>query len=369
MRLVTKVLATEPKLMADEEAFRSAYLGREYPRPAPVPAALRWPRGCRARPSRAGTSSRSPHATPGHRGRSSTSTGRVCRRAAAGALGDHPAAGPAYWATVTVPLYPLAPEHDHRVGNDHVAAFYRDLVGRVDPRGWSLMGDSAGGGMSLVQAMRARDAGLPLPARVVLFAPWVNVLPVNPEIAAIEPRDPVLAVVPGGSLAGRWWAGADDPRDPDISPLFGDLAGLPPIDIFQGTADILWPDSLLIAERIGEVGGVVNLYEYDDAIHVFVAATFTPEARAAYAQIAAALDSPQVSIGRGTQVVTNPSVMFSRALATRLVEQEHPWINHMGARARVELASRRARLPLALTPTPVDNLQRHTFRTVLKVCL
>ena len=41
MRLVTRVLATEPKLMADEEAFRSAYLGREYPRPAPVPAALK----------------------------------------------------------------------------------------------------------------------------------------------------------------------------------------------------------------------------------------------------------------------------------------------------------------------------------------
>jgi len=43
--------------------------------------------------------------------------------------------------------------------------------------------------------------------------------------------------------------------------------------------------------------------------------------------------------------VTNPSVMFSRALATRLVERSTPWINHMGARARVELASRRARLP------------------------
>lgn len=343
MRLVTKVLATEPKLMADEEAFRSAYVGREYPRPAPVPAALK----VAATVTRSTFQGRDVFTvTP----RAAGSPWQVLYLHGGGYVDE---LLPVHWeiilqlvrhlgATVTVPLYPLAPEHDHRVGNDHVAAFYRDLVERVDPARLVLMGDSAGGGMALVQAMRARDAGLPLPARVVLFAPWVNVVPVNPQIAAIEPRDPVLAV-PGGSLAGLWWAGADDPRDPDISPLFGDLAGLPPIDIFQGTADILWPDSLLVAERIREFGGVVNLYEYDDAIHVFVAATFTPEARAAYAQIAAALDSPQVSIGRGTQVVTNPSVMFSRALALRLVERSTPWINHIGARARVELASRHTR--------------------------
>ncbi|QQR99624.1 MAG: alpha/beta hydrolase fold domain-containing protein [Austwickia sp.] len=348
MRLVTRILATEPKLMADAEAFAAAHLGRDYPEPVPPPAALRRVAEVSteeiagrtvftARPRRGGTPW---HLLYLHGG------GYVSEL-----FGVH-------WdivlqllrhtgATVSIPIYPLAPEHDHREGNAYVEAVYRELIRRYPPERTVLVGDSAGGGMALVQAMRYRDRGLPLPARLVLFAPATSVVPTNPEVDEIEPRDVILAR-PGGALAGVWWAGPDEPSHPDVSPLYGDPRGLPPVDMYVGTADILWPDARIMARHIAEAGGEVRLVEYPDAIHVFVGATFTPEAQDVYRRLAVTLGvaplAPRLTRDPGVAMLGAPAVIFPHQVALRLHARGTPWIRHIGARAHLRFTVRGTRL-------------------------
>ena len=189
-------------------------------------------------------------------------------------------------ATVTVPLYPLAPEHSHRDAFALLEAVYRERAASGAPL--VVCGDSAGGNLALVQALRAKELGLPAPAHVILFSPWLDLAMTNPEIAAIQPRDPMLFA---GELAecGRWWAAGEDLAHPLLSPVHAELAGLPPVHIFQGADDVLAPDARLLRDRIAAAGGRVEYHETAGAFHDFMGATFTPEARAVFEQIAATL--------------------------------------------------------------------------------
>ncbi len=335
MRVVTRILATEPKLMADADTFTTAYTGRTYPKPAPVPAALRL------------LAEVTSEDVDGHPvftvvPKGGGSRWRVLYLHGGGFVEDIMSV---HWdiimqllrftgATIVVPSYPLAPENSHREGHAFVRRVYQQLLDSAAPEDIVFMGDSAGGTMAIVQAMQCRDDGIPLPARLVLFSPCVNVTATNPEVDAIEPLDVILAR-PGGQVAGRWWAGSDEPTIPQVSPLFGDPSGLPPIDIYQGTADILAPDNRLMAQRIAAAGGTVRLRDYPGAIHVFVAAVFTPEAQEVYADIAATLGVSEAQIRGAAQLLATPSLMFTRQVTTRLRYQATPWIQHVGTRARL----------------------------------
>jgi monoterpene epsilon-lactone hydrolase len=191
-------------------------------------------------------------------------------------------------ASATVPLYPLAPEHTYRTTYTLLEQVYREVTASTPAGRVVLCGDSAGGGLALGQALHYRDIGLPLPGRLVLFSPWLDITMSNPGAAAVEKDDAMLAL-PGLVEAGRWWAGRDDPRSPLLSPLFGDLSGLPPIDVFQGTHDLFIADARVLQERVTAAGGEIHLYEYPGAFHLFVGATFTPEGRDAFEKVAQAV--------------------------------------------------------------------------------
>ena len=191
-------------------------------------------------------------------------------------------------ASVTVPIYPLAPEHTYRAAYPELETVYRNVLRDHADEAIVLCGDSAGGGLALAQAQRYRDLGLRPPDRVILFSPWLDITMSNPDAVAIEHHDALLGI-PALVQCGRWWAGGDDPRSPLLSPIFGDLSGLPPIDVYHGTADLLIADARKLNERVSAAGGTMYLYEYPGACHVFVGMPFTPEAKAAYDRVAAGL--------------------------------------------------------------------------------
>lgn len=198
-------------------------------------------------------------------------------------------------ATVTVPLYPLAPENDYHKAFSLLEKIYRAVIAEVPPNRVILSGDSAGGGLAMGSALQYRDQGLPMPGRILLFSPWLDLSMSNPDAAAVEGRDVMLAL-PGLIQAGEWWAGGEDPKSPQLSPLFADLKGLPPIDLFQGTHDVFIADAREFENRVHAAGGEIHLYEYQGAFHVFVAVTFTPEARDAYRRIAGILQTAAAAI-------------------------------------------------------------------------
>jgi acetyl esterase/lipase len=69
-------------------------------------------------------------------------------------------------------------------------------------------------------------------------------------------------------MAGAY-RGAHDLREPLLSPLFGDLAGLPPMLVQVGTAEVLLDDSTRFAERAKAAGVEVTLEVWDEMIHVW----------------------------------------------------------------------------------------------------
>ena len=159
---------------------------------------------------------------------------------------------------VVAPAYHLAPWADYSRAYTDLTALYAALLAEHPGRRLILMGDSAGGGLALGLAEAMAANGDPLPERLVLFSPWVDVSMDNPDIAnylAVEPMLHFDLV----KVHGRYWAGDADTHHWQVSPLFGDMAGLPPVTITCGTRELLYPDILLLRDRLADAGVDVTL--------------------------------------------------------------------------------------------------------------
>jgi monoterpene epsilon-lactone hydrolase len=212
---------------------------------------------------------------------------------------------PQHWALISkmadagvrvdVPIYGLAPQHTHREAYAFLTEVYRELLADVDASGISLVGDSAGGGLALGLAQTLDDAGLPQPGRIVLLSPWLDLTLSNPDLPAVEKRDPWLSSA-GLHEAAKVWAAGDDPTDPRLSPGNGRLAGLAPVDVYVGTREICLPDVLLLQERARAEGADVQVTICAGAVHVYPLVP-APEGRAAARTIVASV-SDDVVAGR-----------------------------------------------------------------------
>lgn len=182
---------------------------------------------------------------------------------------------------VHVPVYGLAPHHTALEAVDLVAGVVGGLV--AAGRSCVLSGDSAGGGLALVAAQQAPAEVRHHVAGLLLIAPWVDLTMSNPEVDAVEPTDPWLTRAGLHPIAQSWAGGlrVDDPR---VSPLLGDLTGLPPVEVWVGTRDITMPDCRELGRRMPG-GAAFTLHVQDGAIHDYPLLP-TPEGRAARREIA-----------------------------------------------------------------------------------
>ena len=144
--------------------------------------------------------------------------------------------------------------------------------------------------MSLALAQMLKADGGAMPGRLVLWSPWLDATASAEGQAAIEPKDRMLAQS-GLEACAKLYGGEIAPSDPRLSPLFGDLAGLPPLAIFSGTSDILLVDGQRLAAKLADMG-VSNFeyHEYDDMFHVWMLFP-VPEAKQALDQAAAFIRS------------------------------------------------------------------------------
>lgn len=198
-------------------------------------------------------------------------------------------------ARFTVPIYALAPEHDRRAAFAMVDRLYDNLVTRAGAANVVLCGDSAGGGFAVSLAQRLVAGGQPLPAALLLFAPWVDVTMADPECVRVERDDPILSVA-NLRMSGAMWAGETDVKDPAISPFYGPVEDLPPMTIFQGDRDVLMPTSRDFARRAMQAGVRVDYHQYKGAFHVFNSAVFLPESKHVYARIDQMFDRLQSEV-------------------------------------------------------------------------
>lgn len=189
--------------------------------------------------------------------------------------------------------YRLAPEHHFPAGLDDAVAGYRWLLSKgVAPGSVAVMGDSAGGGMTLALALRLRDAGEPLPACLVCLSPWTDMTGNSKSIAANAERDPMFVAEDCRRYANVY-LGHQSPLDPLASPLLADLRGLPPMLIQVGRDEVLLDDARDVDAKVRAAGGSSRLHVYEGVFHGWhFGAPFVPESRAALREIAEFIQRP-----------------------------------------------------------------------------
>ncbi len=186
--------------------------------------------------------------------------------------------------------YRLAPEDPFPAALDDALAAYRWLLEAQGVPAGSIVlaGDSAGGGLVAATLVAARDRGLPLPAAAALLSPWADLTGSGESMVANAGDDPILSAEVLADMA-RSYAGDTDLADPLVSPLFADLAGLPPLCVDVGTAELLADDGRRLAAAARGAGVEVVLTEAEGLPHVWHVLAVTPEATAATDRIGAFL--------------------------------------------------------------------------------
>lgn len=167
---------------------------------------------------------------------------------------------------VLVADYRLAPEHPYPAALDDCLTALGWMAGNgpVGPSPASATavgGDSAGGGLALSALMAMRDRGMALPQAGVTMSAWADLLCSGESYQR-------FGVGRTPRMAEAYLNGAD-PKDPMVSPVYGDFTGLPPLMVQVGDAEAFLDDSTMIAERAKDAGVDVTLEVWPEMIHIF----------------------------------------------------------------------------------------------------
>jgi monoterpene epsilon-lactone hydrolase len=188
--------------------------------------------------------------------------------------------------------YRLAPENPFPAAVDDAKAAYQGLLSQgIAPGHIALAGESAGGGLAVAAALALRDAQVPLPASILAMSPWADLTLSGSTLVAKQPVDATLTGDGMRRSAGDY-VGSADATDPYLSPIFGDLHGLPPVLIQSGSHEILLSDSLRLASRAADDDVRVTLDVVPGVPHVFQA-------------YAAVLDEGEAALGRAAEFLIN----------------------------------------------------------------
>ena len=182
--------------------------------------------------------------------------------------------------------YRLAPEHPFPAAVEDALAAYRWLLKESAQANQIVVaGDLAGGGLTLSLLLSLRDKGLPLPAAAVCLSPLTDMTFSGESWTTNARTDFMLKRIPAVKSAEIYYREAN-PRAPLVSPLFAELAGLPPLLIQVGSEEVLLSDSTLFAEKARLAGVDVTLENWKGMQHVWqYAASLLPEGRQAVARI------------------------------------------------------------------------------------
>src|SRR5438105_14288759 len=182
---------------------------------------------------------------------------------------------------VLVPNYRLAPEHPFPAAIDDSVRAYQWLLDHGSEAAKIILaGDSAGGGLAVSTAIALCDRHLPMCAGIVALSPWADLTCSGESITSRAAVDIECTRAGLLEIAGLYMNGAD-PSQPLASPVFADLAGLPPLLCVVGGDEILLDDSIRLVRNAGIAGIDATLFIAAGMQHEFpIWAGAFPEANA-----------------------------------------------------------------------------------------
>ena len=164
-------------------------------------------------------------------------------------------------AAAFVPDYGLAPEYPFPAAVEDARTSYEGLAAEGFTN-IALAGDSAGGGLALVLLSKVAAKG------AAVISAWTDLALAGESMATRAQDDPLSTPAQLAAMARLYLAG-QDPHDPLASPLYGDLAGLPPVRMHVGEDDVLLDDSVRYGERFARAGGTIQVHTWQGMTHVF----------------------------------------------------------------------------------------------------
>jgi len=166
--------------------------------------------------------------------------------------------------------YRLAPEHPFPAALDDALTVWRYVQNQgVAAKHIAIGGDSAGGGLTVALINRLRNAREELPGCAWLVSPWTDLAMSGETLTTKDAIDPIIHKGYLGELADAYLPAGMDRKDPQISPLYADLKGLPPTLIQVGSAETLLADATRFAAAAGAADVPVTLEIWPHMIHAW----------------------------------------------------------------------------------------------------
>ncbi len=180
--------------------------------------------------------------------------------------------------------YRLAPDHPFPAALDDCVSAYRWLLEQgISAKNIVIAGDSAGGNLALTSMIKLRDDGIALPAAAACLSPVTNLAEKhNPNGNFKAPLLPKKAM----KYYTESYVRVHDARDPLISPVFGELGGLPPMLVHVGEDEVLREDAVQLVARAKECGVDATLKVYPRMWHVWQLFMQLPQAKQSLDDIA-----------------------------------------------------------------------------------
>lgn len=168
--------------------------------------------------------------------------------------------------------YRLAPENVFPAALDDACDGWEYLTKKYDPKKIIVVGDSAGGNLSLALAMKLRDQKKPLMKAMILMSPWTDLTDSGASRVYNLYRDPMFGYSKSSKrmrLPDTSYVGKADIKNPYLSPVYGDFTDFPPMLIQVGTNEILESDSINVYKKAVLAKVNAHLSRYKGMFHVF----------------------------------------------------------------------------------------------------
>lgn len=169
-------------------------------------------------------------------------------------------------AKVCVPCYGVPPYVKCNETYDLLYKVYDDLL--KFNKSIYIMGDSAGGGLSLAFTLDLKNKLKKIPKKLIIISPWLDVSMKNSDIDKYEKEDLMLSKY-GLIEAGKLWAGDIDVDNYKISPINGEINNLPSMIITVGMKELFYPDIKLFYDKCKKNDVDCKLIEAEDMFHAF----------------------------------------------------------------------------------------------------